>query len=48
MKPEMLAAAHWAYVESVLQLHGEDQGVIEKREHYKAAFVPGFKHRISL
>lgn len=43
----MLAAAHWAYVESVLQLHGEDQGVIEKcGEHYKAAFVHGFKHGI--
>lgn len=27
MKTEMLAAAHWAYVESVLQLHGEDQGL---------------------
>ena len=47
MKPEILAAAHWAYVESVLQLHGEDQGVIEKcGEHYKAAFVHGFKHGI--
>ena len=47
MKTEMLAAAHWAYVESVLQLHDEDQGVIEKcGEHYKAAFVHGFKHGI--
>ncbi|MBK8184314.1 MAG: hypothetical protein IPK63_16115 [Candidatus Competibacteraceae bacterium] len=47
MKPEILAAAHWAYVESVLQLHDEDQGVIEKcGEHYKAAFVHGFKHGI--
>ena len=24
----MLAAAHWAYVESVLQPYGEDQGLI--------------------
>ncbi len=47
MKPEMLAAAHWAYVESVLQLHGEQLDVIEKcGEHYKAAFVHGFKHGI--
>lgn len=47
MKPEMLAAAHWAYVESVLQLHGEALDVIEKcGEHYKAAFVHGFKHGI--
>lgn len=30
MKPEMLAAAHWGYVESVLQLHGEQLDVIEK------------------
>ena len=47
MKPEMLAAAHWGYVESVLQLHGEQLDVIEKcGEHYKAAFVHGFKHGI--
>ncbi|MBK8132609.1 MAG: hypothetical protein IPK48_07800 [Gammaproteobacteria bacterium] len=47
MKPEMLAAAHWGYVESVLQLHGEELDVIEKcGEHYKAAFVHGFKHGI--
>ena len=47
MKTEMLAAAHWAYVESVLQLHGEALDVIEKcGEHYRAAFCHGFKHGI--
>jgi hypothetical protein len=42
---ESLAAAHWAYVESVLRVHGETDDVIEKcRHHYQTAFVHGWKH----
>ncbi len=43
--PEQLAAAHWQYVEGLLELHGLDAEVIEKIGwHYRAAMVHGFKH----
>ena len=43
--PEQLAAAHWQYVEGLLELHGvnaEDVEIIGW--HYRAAMVHGFKH----
>ena len=47
-KPENaieLAAAHWAYIESVLRSHNEEQAVIEKCGfHYQQAFIHGYKH----
>lgn len=47
MNPEELASAHWGYVKSLLELHGEEPGAIEKcGEHYQAAFVHGFKHGV--
>ena len=47
MNPEELASAHWGYVKSLIELHGEDPVVIEKcGEHYRAAFVHGFKHGV--
>lgn len=47
MNPEELASAHWGYVKSLLELHGEEPVVIEKcGQHYRAAFVHGFKHGV--
>lgn len=42
---ERMADAHWNYIESVLQVHGESEEVIEKcGHHYRTAFIHGWKH----
>lgn len=45
--PEQLAAAHWKYVEGLLELHRVDVGDIEIIGwHYRSAMVHGFKHGV--
>jgi len=47
MNPEELANAHWGYVKSLLELHGEEPVVSEKcGEHYLAHVSDGFKHGV--
>ena len=44
-KEQILAEAHWAYVESLLRTHGEDDDTVAKcRHHYLTAFLHGWKH----
>ncbi len=43
--PHRLADDHWAYIESLLTMHGETEDIIQKVGwHYKTAFIHGFKH----
>jgi len=42
---DRLATAHWSYIESVLEAHGINSGLIDVvMFHYKSAFVHGYKH----
>lgn len=44
-EPEELAEDHWKYIERLLEMHGEDDEVVDKIGfHYVSAFVHGFKH----
>ncbi len=45
--PEQLAAAHWKYVEGLLELHGVDAEDVEIIGwHYRSAMVHGYKHGV--
>jgi hypothetical protein len=42
---EQIAEAHWVYIKSVLETHGEGPGIISTIGfHYKTAFIHGWKH----
>jgi hypothetical protein len=40
-----LAEAHWKYIKSLLEAHGEDSDEVYRIGfHYKSAFIHGYKH----
>jgi len=42
-----LAAAHWYYIERLLNVHNEPKDMIKCiRFHYLSAFIHGFKHGV--
>lgn len=43
--PEQLAAAHWKYVNGLLQAYGVKTGAADEYM-YKATFVHGYKHGV--